>query len=189
MKGRKTRKPCSTIPGFTGCGAFRRVFSSRRRILLLFYYSQNQFLRLTNSCCFHNFGKGCVVLTCAYVHAHVLARVSRLQTPGMRETKIFLLGRCFGNWLMKVPLFAVGNCSFPLPFLPICWERMPSGDSSQPPIRSLAVCMPSLLPFGGFPRTERGAFGLDTHCGGLEDQIEPGQKSRSSDDRILRIYL
>lgn len=85
-----------------------------------FSYSQNQFLKLTNSCCFHTSDKGCAVSTCLHIHTWasvcVCVQVTDCWRVRVRVCKILMLRWCFGNWLSEVLLFSVFKLTPSSPF-------------------------------------------------------------------------
>ena len=110
---------------------FRKVFFHPGwRIVFCFFPSQNQFLKLTNSCCFCTLDMGlqswCVVHVCTYVCVCVCV-CARVQIMCAEWT---LWGSAHeGSALLE---YVSPASSTPDPFLLIYWETVPSTNFSVP---------------------------------------------------------
>lgn len=134
----------------------------------IFLIHKNQFLKLTNSCCFHIFEKGCAVPACVHVHAcapvsmcvqvracrcvHVCVRAcvkySRwVDALGIGSWKVLLFGVFKAHILFSPSFVLLGGC---VPNTFFSCRNLASGVFSSFPL--VTKC---------FPGAEREAFRLE----------------------------
>ena len=129
QKLERNKPSSSRIPSFTKWASGKCFFIQAEGLFFVFFPSQNQFLKLTNSCCFCTLDMGlqsrCVVPVCTYVYVCVCV-CARAQIMCAEWT---LWGSAHeGSALLEY----VSPC-FPLhPFLLFYWETVPSTNSSVP---------------------------------------------------------